>query len=139
MLSWKDGKNLIFMCNCYSFIHHSFSNLFLSFFFRGTHGDPHASDEEKNRVFLKFLEEGNSMFKKYQVLYLKGISVPMKYEDLLKPEKESNYGCVNWANDPPSTNNFSLVSYQLTKEEDEEHSHDVRSSLTNAVVGWMAM
>lgn len=84
-----------------------------------------------------FLSEGNSSFKKYQVLYLNGISIPMTYEDLLKPQRESNYGAVNWQNAQPSSNNFSLASYQLTEEEKEEHAQDIKSSLTNAVIGWM--
>ena len=112
-------------------------HILLSVFFSGTpilHS--HASEDEKNRAFHNFKTVAESLFQNYEVLYLKGISIPKKYEDLLKPEK-SNYSSVTWLDTPPSTNNFSLVAYQLSEEQSEEHARDIRESLTNAVLGWM--
>jgi len=98
---------------------------------------PSASQEEKKEIFLKFLEEGVTSFKKYQVLYLKGISKPTRYEDLLKPEKITNYSDVNWKGSRPSNNNFSLGSYPLTKDENHEHNLNIKSQITNAALMWM--
>lgn len=95
-----------------------------------------ASCEEKEKIFENFLLEGRSAFKKYDVLYLKGISVPKSFEDLLLQEC-TNFSCVNWNDTPPSTNNFSLVSYKLSEEENKDHAVDIQNTLTNAVLGWM--
>lgn len=100
--------------------------------------DSDATADEKNRVFLQFMSEGKSMFKKYQVLFLKGISIPKTYEDLLKPTEQSNFSSITWQSAPPSTNNFSLMSYSLTQDEDQRHALDITTHLTNAVLGWMS-
>lgn len=96
-----------------------------------------ASAEEKEAVFTKFLAEGKSAFQKYQVVYLKGISIPEKYEDLLKPEKKTNYSDVSWVDSRPSNNNFSLSMYNLSEDEKSAHALDIRNQFTNAVLGWM--
>jgi len=95
-----------------------------------------ASSDEKNRIFEMFLSEGRSAFQKYNVLYMKGITVPERYEDLLKPEKTTNFSCVNWNDTPPATNNFSLESYPLSEVEAKVHAKDIEESLHNLVLGW---
>lgn len=77
------------------------------------------------------------MFSKYQVLYLKGISIPQNYQDLLPVENETNYSNINWLDSQPSTNNFSVVSYDLSEDENHEHALEIKTSLINAVLGWM--
>lgn len=97
-----------------------------------------AASDEKNRIFEDFLSEGRSAFNKYNVLYLKGISVPKMYEDLLLPEENTNFSCVNWNDTPPATNNFSLESYPLTEIEAKDHAEDMQNSLSNVVLGWIS-
>ncbi|KAJ1518902.1 hypothetical protein ONE63_011488 [Megalurothrips usitatus] len=96
-----------------------------------------ATADEKEAVFNKFLAEGKSAFKRYQVVYLKGICIPQKYEDLLKLEKKSNYDDVNWQDDRPSGSNFSLLQFNLTEDEKNAHKLDVKTLFTNVIVGWM--
>lgn len=98
---------------------------------------PDASTEEKAAVFNKFLDEGKSAFRKYQVVYLKGISFPQSYEDLLKPDRDYNYDNIGWKSEKPSGNNFSLARYPLSDDEKHAHTLDTRKHLINAVLGWM--
>lgn len=96
-----------------------------------------ASEDERQAVFKLFLEAGRNLFEKYQIMYLKGFSLPQDYNDLLKPaQTESNYGNVIWLDGAPSTNNFSISSYDLTEEEDSAHLEDVRQTLHHLVNWW---
>ncbi|KAK3931988.1 SCY1-like protein 2 [Frankliniella fusca] len=97
---------------------------------------PDASQEEKDLVYQAFEEEGRQAFRKYQVLYLRGISRPTKYEDLLVPA-DSSYSNVNWAGSRPSNSNFSLSQYTLSENEHEEHAMQIKLSVMKAVVMWM--
>ncbi|XP_034253862.1 uncharacterized protein LOC117652823 isoform X2 [Thrips palmi] len=97
---------------------------------------PDASTEEKVAVFQQFLDEGMSAFKKYQVVYLKGIKVPQSYDDLLKSEVHSSYDKISWKTDKPSGNNFSLSRYNITDVEQNEHTLNIRTHLINAIVAW---
>lgn len=83
---------------------------------------------------MSFLKGGKSVFTKYHVLYLKGINIQRCYDDLLKPKGHSNYACVNWLASPPSTNNFSLSQYNLSKEETDENVLYIQRCLINAVL-----
>ncbi|KAK3916212.1 Somatic embryogenesis receptor kinase 4 [Frankliniella fusca] len=96
-----------------------------------------ASDEEKHKAYMEFLAKGQVAFKQYQVLYLKGITIPQKYDDLLKPVEDSGYSVINWLSGPPPNNNFSLNSYALTDDENGALVTDVKNELTNVVLGWM--
>jgi len=104
---------------------------------RDTHLLPQGSStEEKAAVFKKFSDEARSAFKKYQVVYLKGIKIPQKYEDLLKSDKDSNYDDVNWKSEKPLSNNFSLARYPLTADEKSDRAQDIRTCSMEAAIGW---
>ncbi|XP_034246115.1 uncharacterized protein LOC117648059 [Thrips palmi] len=94
-----------------------------------------ASDEEKEAVFNLFLAEAKSAFKKYQVVYLKGICNPKNYKDLLKPIETSNYKAVHWKENCPSGTNFSLLQYELSEDEEVAHKLDVETQFRKVVAG----
>ncbi|KAK3932567.1 SsrA-binding protein, partial [Frankliniella fusca] len=96
-----------------------------------------ASSEEKEAFFHEFFTEARSAFFKYQVIYLKGITIPEKYEDLMKMDANSNYDSVNWKDGRPSGSNFSLNKLTRTAEEDSEHALDIKSQFTSLVLGWV--
>lgn len=114
-------------------------SLYLRFFSNLPLLPPSASPQERETVFGKFLDEAKSAFKKYQVVFLKGVSIPQQYEDLIKPCKKSNYSDVNWNGCQPAGNNFSLEQYSLSSEERDAHNLYITSRFTNAVVGWKQM
>lgn len=96
-----------------------------------------ASAEENEAVFNSFLAEGKSAFKRYHVVYLNGICIPEKYEDLLKPPRKSNYSDISWQGSQPSGINFSLSQHSFTIDEINAHVLDVRTHLSNTIIGWM--
>lgn len=99
--------------------------------------DASANPEEEEEVFNTFLKEAQSAFRKYQVIYLKGISKPTRYSDLLPASNYTNFSAVSWDGVPPSNTNFSLVHYSLSEDEQEQHASDIKLKVTNAAHMWM--
>lgn len=78
---------------------------------------PSSSEVAKKRTFEIFLLEAKQAFVKFRVLFLRGISLPTCYDDLL-PAGKTNYACVDWhEKQRPASNLFSMDVKTLTKEE----------------------
>lgn len=90
-------------------------------------------EKEKERVFALFLQESKCAFSRYQVIYLKGIKTPAKYEDLL-PCKSSGFDNVIWCGEKPSNTNFSVNQYSLNEEEKQVQKRDILLTLQDCTV-----
>lgn len=77
---------------------------------------PTASEVDKERTFKIFHSEAKQAFLKFRVLFLRGITQPTSYNDLL-PAGKTNYKSVEWQGKQPASNLFSMDVKSLTKEE----------------------
>lgn len=83
-----------------------------------------ASEKEKALQFLDFLQEAKEAFRKYHILFLRGISVPSSYDDLL-PVADTTYKDVCWkGTDPPRSNTFSAKGYVTVSEDSQPSSKE---------------
>ncbi|KAJ1518778.1 hypothetical protein ONE63_011609 [Megalurothrips usitatus] len=77
-----------------------------------------STQDMKDKVFSDFQHEAKEAFGKYRVIYLRGITVPSRYSELL-PVPETNYSDVAWAGcKPPRSNTFSVQQVLSQKEKD---------------------
>ena len=92
-------------------------------------GDVDAQDE----YFNCFKREAKDAFRKYKVIYLRGMQIPVTYDDLI-PTPETNYRDVIWMNNVrPRSNTFS-VKKDLTSEEIGKLDFDIMTEFQNIVV-----
>lgn len=77
---------------------------------------PTAYKVNKERTFEIFHSEAKQAFVKFRVLFLRGITHPTCYNDLL-PAAKTNYKSVEWQDKQPASNLFSMDVKTLTKEE----------------------
>lgn len=94
-----------------------------------------TSQSEQEQIFNSFIAEGASIFKKYQVIYLKGITVPTSYSDLLRADC-TNYDDINWVTERPASNSFSINGYALSDQEKRQHAEEIKVKLSCAVIDW---
>lgn len=91
-----------------------------------------SSKTERLDVYNLFIAEAKDAFKKYRVLFLRGLLHPNCYEDLLVPEK-TNFSNVEWLDDmrPPS-NSFS-VSEKLKEDEKRALAADIHVKVLSVI------
>jgi len=87
--------------------------------------------DEEERGSQLFITESKSAFKKYQVVYLRGASVPTKYADLLPCSNDTSHDQVIWCDQKPSNTLFSINQLKLSDEELNLQKQEVKCALTD--------
>lgn len=116
-------------CNNFPICHHA--NLIV--FSSGTEPlDEKATSDAKASVFHAFKEESQRAYKNYKILYLRGVSHPVCYDDIL-PAVKTNYSDVKWSsNSKPKSGLFSIIK-ELSQNELKTMESTIMSSVINIV------
>ncbi|KAK3916896.1 Chaperone protein [Frankliniella fusca] len=97
--------------------------------------DCERAEEEKERVFKLFIQESMHAYKRYQVVFLKGATFPVNYDDLL-PCSESSHADIIWSGEKPSNTNFSINKLGLQEEEIKAHKLQVVMAFRNIIANY---
>lgn len=87
-------------------------------------------------MFQLFIRESWLAFKRYQIVFLKGCTVPTRYDDLLPCSKYTNHNDVIWYDKKPSNINFSINKLRLEDEGIAAHKIQVEIALTDITTNY---
>lgn len=97
-----------------------------------------SNDIKPQECMKSFHLEAVNAFKKYRVIYLKGIKIPLMYNDLL-PAPVTTYKDVVWKHDSRPRSNSFAVRGEMTPEEVEGLDVNIQTEFQNIVASYLSV